>query len=41
MSGGGLPRGEVSAIVRHLIAGCPLCIEEARLIWDLGREAGR
>jgi hypothetical protein len=35
---GGLPREEVRAIVRHLLTGCPDCVEEARRWWNLGSE---
>lgn len=34
---GELERGEVRAIVRHLLAGCPRCTEVTRRVWGLGR----
>jgi hypothetical protein len=33
---GGLPREEVRAIVRHLLTGCPRCVEVTRRLWNLG-----
>ncbi len=33
---GELPREEVRAVVRHLLAGCPACREVTRRLWALG-----
>lgn len=33
---GELPRPEVRAIVRHLMAGCPECLEVTRRLFELG-----
>ena len=33
---GELPREEVRAIVRHLLAGCPECLKVTRRLFELG-----
>jgi hypothetical protein len=33
---GELERGEVQAVVRHLLSGCPQCRQRARKLWSLG-----
>lgn len=38
MHGGRLPREEVRALVRHLLTGCPQCVEVTRRFWSLGSE---
>lgn len=36
---GELPRPEVAEVVRHLLAGCPACLQVTRRLWDLGDRA--
>ena len=36
---GELPRREVAEVVRHLLAGCPACLQVTRRLWDLGERA--
>ena len=31
-----LPRAEVASIVRHLLKGCPQCVQVTRRLWSLG-----
>jgi hypothetical protein len=33
---GELSRSEGAGIVRHLLAGCPACLQVTRRLWDLG-----
>ena len=33
---GELPREEVPAVVRHLLAGCPQCVAVTRRVWARG-----
>jgi hypothetical protein len=33
---GELARDETSALVRHLLTGCPRCRQETRRLWGLG-----
>ncbi len=39
MGGGELSRPEVLAVVRHLLTGCPRCVEVTRRLWALGEWA--
>jgi hypothetical protein len=32
---GELPRDAVRAMVRHLLTGCPVCVQETRRMWEL------
>ncbi len=36
---GELARSEVAKVVRHLLAGCPACLQVTRRLWDLGDRA--
>lgn len=36
---GELPRSEGAEVVRHLLAGCPACLQVTRRLWDLGDRA--
>lgn len=36
---GELPRPEAARVVRHLLAGCPACLQLTRRLWDLGDRA--
>ena len=36
---GGLSRPEVAEVVRHLMTGCPACLQVTRRLWDLGDRA--
>lgn len=38
---GELTRLEVLAVVRHLLAGCPMCAEVTRRMWQLGERMSR
>jgi hypothetical protein len=33
---GELSRPEVAQVVRHLLTGCPACLQATRRLWDLG-----
>jgi hypothetical protein len=34
-----LPRDETRAVVRHLLAGCPRCLQMTRWLWNLGERS--
>ena len=36
---GRLSRPEVAVVVRHLLTGCPACLQVTRRLWDLGDRA--
>ena len=36
---GELSRPEVARVVRHLLTGCPACLQVTRRLWDLGDRA--
>lgn len=36
---GELSRPEVAQVVRHLLTGCPSCLQVTRRLWDLGDRA--
>ena len=36
---GELPRPEAASIVRHLLKGCPQCVQVTRRLWYLGDRA--
>jgi len=38
---GELKRSEVRGLVRHLLTGCPECLEVTRRLWDLGERSLR
>ena len=38
---GALRRPEVRGLVRHLLTGCPQCLEVTRRLWDLGERSFR
>jgi hypothetical protein len=38
---GELQRSEVRHLVRHLLTGCPECLEVTRRLWDLGERSLR
>lgn len=38
---GELKRSEVRDLVRHLLTGCPECLEVTRRLWDLGERSLR
>jgi hypothetical protein len=38
---GELKRSEVRELVRHLLTGCPQCLEVTRRLWDLGERSFR
>ena len=33
---GEMPRAEARDVVRHLLAGCPVCVQVTRELWKLG-----
>ncbi|HEV8578277.1 MAG TPA: hypothetical protein VGX68_04280 [Thermoanaerobaculia bacterium] len=35
------PRSEVAVVVRHMLTGCPLCLEVTRRLWSLADRAPR
>jgi hypothetical protein len=38
---GELKRSEVRDLVRHMLTGCPECLEVTRRLWDLGERSLR
>ena len=38
---GELKRSEARGLVRHLLTGCPQCLEVTRRLWDLGERSFR
>lgn len=34
-----LGRAEVAGLVRHLLTGCPQCVEVTRRLWNLGERS--
>lgn len=36
---GELPRAEARAIVRHLLRGCPQCVQVTGRLWSLGEQS--
>lgn len=36
---GELPRSEAAKVLRHLLTGCPACLQVTRRFWDLGDRA--
>jgi hypothetical protein len=38
---GELKRPEIRDLVRHLLTGCPECLEVTRRLWDLGERSLR
>jgi hypothetical protein len=36
---GEMKRSEVRDLVRHLLTGCPECLEVTRRLWDLGERS--
>ncbi len=38
---GELRRSQVRGLVRHLLTGCPECLEVTRRLWDLGERSLR
>lgn len=36
---GELPRRELHAVVRHLLTGCPQCVQVTRRLWEFGDRA--
>jgi hypothetical protein len=38
---GDLPRTEVASIVRHMLTGCPQCLQVTRQLWELMEQMAR
>jgi hypothetical protein len=38
---GDLPRAEVAPIVRHMLTGCPQCLQVTRQLWELIEQLAR